>query len=46
LQEDALARYGTPDVSNTDQGSQFTGVAFIGALASNGISISMDGKGA
>lgn len=31
---------------NTDQGSQFTGAAFTGALASNGIAISMDGKGA
>ena len=44
--EDALARYGKPDVFNTDQGSQFTGAAFTGALASNGITISMDGKGA
>jgi putative transposase len=44
--EDALARYGKPDVFNTDQGSQFTGAAFIGALARNGIAISMDGKGA
>ena len=44
--EDALARYGKPDVFNTDQGSQFTGAAFIGALAHNDITISMDGKGA
>jgi putative transposase len=44
--EDALARYGKPEVFNTDQGSQFTGTAFIGILASNGITISMDGKGA
>jgi putative transposase len=44
--QDALARYGKPDVFNTDQGSQFTGAAFTGALASNGIAISMDGKGA
>jgi putative transposase len=44
--EDALARYGKPDVFNTDQGSQFTGAAFTGVLASNGITISMDGKGA
>ena len=42
--EDALARYGKPDVFNTDQGSQFTGAAFTGVLASNGITISMDGK--
>ncbi len=44
--QDALARYGKPDIFNTDQGSQFTGQAFTGALASNGIAISMDGKGA
>ena len=31
---------------NTDQGSQFTGAAFTGVLADNGIAISMDGKGA
>ena len=44
--EDALARYGKPDIFNTDQGSQFTGAAFIGVLANSGITISMDGKGA
>ena len=44
--EDALARQGKPEVFNTDQGSQFTGTAFTGVLASNGIAISMDGKGA
>src|SRR5437899_12544931 len=44
--EDALARHGKPDIFNTDQGSQFTGTAFTGVLASNGIAISMDGKGA
>ena len=44
--EDALARYGKPDIFNTDQGSQFTGSAFTGVLADNGIAISMDGKGA
>jgi putative transposase len=44
--EDALARYGKPDIFNTDQGSQFTGAAFTGALIKNGITISMDGKGA
>jgi hypothetical protein len=36
--EDALARYGKPDV-NTDQGSQFTGAVFTGVLASNGITM-------
>jgi putative transposase len=44
--EQALARYGKPEIFNTDQGSQFTGAAFTGVLASNGIAISMDGKGA
>ena len=44
--EDTLARHGKPDIFNTDQGSQFTGAAFTGVLAANGIAISMDGKGA
>src|ERR1700704_2995834 len=44
--QDALARHGKPEIFNTDQGSQFTGSAFTGLLASNGIAISMDGKGA
>src|SRR5471032_2121800 len=44
--EDALARHGKPEVFNTDRGSQFTGSAFTGVLASHGIAISMDGKGA
>ena len=44
--EDALARYGKPDIFNTDQGSQFTSAAFTGVLDDNGIAISMDGKGA
>ena len=39
-------RHGKPDIFNTDQGSQFTGQAFTGVLACNGIAISMDGKGA
>jgi putative transposase len=34
------------EIFNTDQGSQFTGTAFTGLLAGNGIAISMDGKGA
>src|SRR4029078_1140622 len=42
--EDALARYGKPNIFNTDQGSQFTGAAFIGTLAPNDITIRMDGK--
>ena len=44
--KDALARHGKPDIFNTDQGSQFTGSAFTGVLANNGVAISMDGKGA
>src|SRR5271166_4089632 len=44
--EHALARHGKPEIFNTDQGSQFTGAAFTGALTKNGIAISMDGKGA
>ena len=44
--EDALAHHGKPDIFNTDQGSQFTSAAFTGVLASHGIAISMDGKGA
>src|SRR5258705_7273010 len=43
--EDALARHGKPEIFNTDQGSQFTGAAFTGLLASNGIAISMECKG-
>ena len=44
--EDALARHGKPEIFNTDQGGQFTGVAFTSALTDRGITISMDGKGA
>ena len=43
--EEALARYGTPSIFNTDQGSQFTSLAFTGRLRAAGISISMDGRG-
>jgi len=42
---EALAKYGTPEISNTGQGSQFTSAAFTGALAGAGIKISMDGRG-
>lgn len=44
--EEAIARHGKPEIFNTDQGSQFTSVAFTGLLAAHGIAISMDGKGA
>jgi putative transposase len=43
--EEALARFGTPEIFNTDQGSQFTSAAFTGALTRIGIKISMDGRG-
>jgi putative transposase len=43
--EEALARFGRPEIFNTDQGSQVTRAAFTGALASAGIRISMDGRG-
>jgi putative transposase len=44
--EEALERYGKPEIFNTDQGSQFTSIAFTSLLMKNGIKISMDGKGA
>src|SRR3954452_18455019 len=44
--EAALAQYGKPEIFNTDQGSQFTSVAFTSLLRDNAIAISMDGKGA
>lgn len=44
--EEALAKYGKPEIFNTDQGSQFTSADFTGLLTRNGIAISMDGKGA
>ena len=44
--EEALARYGKPEIFNTDQGSQFTSFAFTDLLNKHGITISMDGKGA
>jgi len=43
--EEALDRYGTPEIFNTDQGSQFTSYGFTRRLKDNGIRISMDGKG-
>ena len=42
---DAMARYGKPDIFNTDQGSQFTSLDFTGALKDAGVAISMDGRG-
>jgi putative transposase len=43
--EEALARYGRPEIFNTDQGSQFTSTAFTGLLLENAIAVSMDGRG-
>ena len=43
--EQAIRRYGKPEIFNTDQGSQFTGKAFTDVLKNNNIKISMDGKG-
>jgi putative transposase len=43
--EDAIARYGSPDIFNTDQGSQFTSFPFTNTLKDAGIRISMDGRG-
>ena len=43
--EEAIGRYGTPKIFNTDQGSQFTTQAFTGLLQYNDINISMDGRG-
>jgi len=43
--EEAIRRYGCPEIFNTDQGSQFTSEEFTNVLKKNKISISMDGKG-
>ena len=43
--EEALARYGRPEVFNTDQGSQFTSQDFTSVLLKAGVAISMDGRG-
>jgi putative transposase len=42
---EALTRFGEPDIFNTDQGAQFTAEAFASPLLERGIKISMDGKG-
>jgi len=42
---EAIDKHGKPEIFNTDQGSQFTSDAFTGTLKTNGIKISMDGKG-
>lgn len=42
---EALERYGRPEIFNSDQGSQFTSIAFTDCLKAAGVSISMDGRG-
>jgi putative transposase len=44
--EEAIAKFGTPEIFNTDQGCQFMDQDFTQILKDNGIAISMDGKGA
>ena len=41
----ALARYGSPEIFNSDQGAQFTATAFTDCLKAADIAISMDGRG-
>lgn len=43
--QETLSSFGTPEIFNTDQGTQFTSRAFTSALRSHGMKISMDGKG-
>jgi putative transposase len=43
--QEAIARYGVPEIFNTDQGSQFTSMEFTGVLKDHGVRIRMDGKG-
>jgi putative transposase len=43
--QEALAKFGTPEIFNTDQGSQFTSDEWITELDNAGVAISMDGKG-
>ena len=43
--EEALAKYGKPEIMNTDQGSQYTGAGWITTLTKADIKISMDGRG-
>jgi putative transposase len=42
---EAIAKHGPPEIMNTDQGSQFTGSAWIATLTEAGVRISMDGRG-
>ena len=44
--EQAFVRYGTPEIVNTDQGSQFTSTEFTNVVLPKGCRLSMDGRGA
>ena len=44
--EEAVTRFGAPEIFNTDQGSQFTSMAFTAVLQREKVAISMDGRGA
>ena len=44
--EQAFARFGTPEIVNTDQGSQFTALEFTEVVLAKGCRLSMDGRGA
>lgn len=43
--EEVMDRHGKPEIFNSDQGSQFTSIAFTQTLKAAGVRISMDGKG-
>lgn len=43
--EEALRKFGAPEIFNTDQGAQFTSTQWIDVLKAAGVKISMDGKG-
>jgi putative transposase len=43
--QEAITRHGTPEIFNTDQGTQFTSQAFTAILEAQGIAVSMDGRG-
>ena len=46
IMQEAFARYGTPEIVNTDQGSQFTAEEFTDLVLAKGCKLSMDGRGA
>ena len=46
IMQEALAKYGTPEIVNTDQGSQFTAEEFTQVVLATGAKLSMDGRGA